>query len=106
MDFATSPRRTGTLVSPRDTAFAKHQTARNVLLFFSELNTIYLQNAAAMTVLHLGRSGSLPGTPPLPSSNSPRPYQQKMFRSIEVFVTDEWAVLCEQMKHTGIVATV
>jgi hypothetical protein len=61
---------------------AKHQTARNVLLSFSELNTIYLQDAAATTVLHPGRS------------------EQKMFRSIEVFVTDEWAVFCEQMKHS------
>jgi hypothetical protein len=61
---------------------AKHQTARNVLLFFSELNTIFLQDAAAMSVLHPGRS------------------EQKMFRSIEVFVTVEWAVYCEQMKHS------
>jgi hypothetical protein len=58
---------------------AKHQTARNVLLSFSELNSIYLQDTAAMTVMHPGRS------------------VQKMFWSIEVFVTDEWAVFSEQM---------
>jgi hypothetical protein len=65
----------------RSGARGKHQTARNVFVSFSELNTIYLQDAAAMTVLHPGRS------------------EQKMFRSIEVLVTDEWAVFCEQMKH-------
>lgn len=61
---------------------AKHQTALHSLLFFQELNKIYLQDAAAMTVLHPDRR------------------EQMMFRNIGVFATVEWTLFCEQMRHS------
>jgi hypothetical protein len=61
---------------------AKHQTAWHSLCFFRELNKIYLQDAAAMTILHPDRK------------------EQMMFRNIGIFTTDEWTSFCEQMRQS------
>jgi Centromere DNA-binding protein complex CBF3 subunit, domain 2 len=58
----------------------KHQTAQHVLRFLCELNRIFLQDAAAITVLH--DRGDHP-----------------IFKHIPMIATEEWEAYCIEMKQ-------
>jgi Centromere DNA-binding protein complex CBF3 subunit, domain 2/Transcriptional activator of glycolytic enzymes len=58
----------------------KRQTAQHVLRFLCEMNRVFLQDAAAMSVLH--ERGDHP-----------------MFHHIPLFQSEEWMAYCAEMKH-------